>query len=725
MRELAAACHRHRVLVVALWLAVLAAAIVAAQVAGDSFVNNFSLPSSDSIAARNLLSSAFPQASGDVEEVVFHVRSGSVRDPAVRARLTQALHRIAGLPHVTGVREPFSGTGGGVSADGRTGFAAVQWDLPASRIAHPLLQRLVAEVHAARAPGLQVEVTGQAVEQLQQAGPGASEVWGVLAAIVVLLFAFGSVVAMLLPVLVALIALGAGLEVIVLLSHVFDLATFAPQLAGMIGLGVGIDYALFIVSRFRSSLRDGHSVDEAVVVAVDSSGRAVVFAGTTVVVSLLGMLVLRIDFVRGMAIAAAVTVLFTMAASITLLPALLSLLGRRVNALRIPLRHPERASARSHAWRQWSAAVQRVPWLAAIAATVALLLLAAPAMSLRLGSLDAGSDPKGTTTREAYDLLAAAFGPGFNATLVVVVRLPAAGATGALAPLERAVAATPDVVRVLPARLSPDRSVAVLTVYPRSAPQDEGTVRVVHALRERVVPAALAGSGAVAHVGGVTAVTIDLGAVLARRVPVFIAAVVFVSVLLLTAVFRSVIVPVKAAVMNLMSIAAAFGVVTAVFQWGWLASALGVDRPGPVESFLPVMLFAILFGLSMDYEVFLLSRMHEEWVRTGDNSVAVREGIASTGSVITAAAAIMIVVFSSFLLLGQHVISEFGLGLAVAVFLDALVIRMVLVPALMQLLGGSNWYLPRWLRWMPVLHLDATEVDQAGAGQVREPSITG
>jgi RND superfamily putative drug exporter len=723
MRTLGAVCYRHRWAVVVIWVVVLGGVLIAGRATGGRFANNFTMPRSESMIALSVLRASFPEASGDVDQVVFHVRRGRVTDPDVRRRVTQLAERIVALPGVTSVRDPFTGNGGGISTDGRTAFVAVQWSKTAANVPRRSLNRMLDLVAAYRSPTVQVEATGQAIEEAQRVGPGRSETWGVLSAIVVLLLAFGSVVAMGLPILTALVAIGTGLGGILLLTQVTDLATAAPQLAGMIGLGVGIDYALFIVSRFRSGLRAGRSVEESVVTAVDSSGRAVLFAGITVVLSMLGMLLLRIAFIRGMALAASLTVLLTMAASLTLLPALLAITGRRIDRLRVPFRHPERIGEGSRGWLRWSSIVQRRPIVAAAVATVILLVLAAPMLSLRLGSSDAGSDPTSTTTRRAYDLLAEGFGPGFNATLQVVVRLPHGGGPAVVDAIRRAVAATPDVARVLPPRTNAAGDVAVLTVYPDTSPQSEATVRLVHQLRDTVGRIAAGVSGVRAYVGGLTAVFIDIGALLSRRLPLFIGVVVLLSVLLLTAVFRSIVVPIKAAVMNLLAIAASFGVVTAVFQWGWGSGVLGVDRTGPIESFLPVMLFAILFGLSMDYEVFLLSRMHEEWVRTGDNPAAVREGIASTGAVITAAAAIMVVVFCSFLLLGQRVIAEFGLGLAVAVFLDALLIRMLLVPALMQLLGGRNWYLPRWLRWLPVLHLDSTEVDELGKPVGEQPPV--
>ena len=708
MRGIARFCHRHHRLVIAAWVAVVALVAGVAHLVGASYSDNFSLPGTGTQKTVSLLQRGFPQQAGDHEEVVVHALRGTLDQAATRARVEDLVAAVGRSPHVAGATDPYS-QAGSVSADRRTAFVMVQMDQRPQNLHSATVRRLVSTARSYAGPSLQVELEGQGVEASQRRPPAGTEAVGLLAAILVLLVSFGSVVAMGMPVLTALLALGIGLGAVALLSRVTSVVDFAPQVAAMMGLGVGIDYALFIVTRYRACLREGMGVDEAVETAMDTSGRAVLFAGTTVVISLLGMLLLNVAFVRGLSVAAAVAVLMTMAASLTLLPAVLAGVGTSINRLRVPGRHPQRTAGRSPGWSRWAGVIQRHPVIACTASAGFLLILALPMLSLRLGSSDAGSDPRSTTARQAYDLLARGFGPGFNGPLTIAVQLAHPGDTAALDRLGAAVAHTPDVAAVAPPRVSPSGTVAVISAFPRTAPQDAPTADLVRHLRTAVIPAALVGTGAVAYVGGTTAAFIDLGSALSNRLPWFIGGVVLLSVLLLMIVFRSVVVPLKAAVMNLLSISAAFGLVTAVFQWGWGASLLHVDRTGPIESFLPVMLFAILFGLSMDYEVFLLSRVHEEWVATADNSTAVREGLAATGGVITAAAAIMVAVFGSFTFGGQRVIAEFGLGLASAVFLDALVIRTVLVPSVMQLLGPRNWWFPRWLRWLPVVHLEAVE----------------
>ncbi|MGQ0774717.1 MAG: MMPL family transporter, partial [Pseudonocardiales bacterium] len=462
---------------------------------------------------------------------------------------------------------------------------------------------------------------------------------------------------------------------------------------------------------------DRAEVDRAVVATMNSSGRAVFFAGITVVIALLGLMVLRVPLVQGMAIASALAVLLTMLASLTLLPSVLSLVGRRVNRLRLPGRHPERNATLSARWSRWAQFVQHRPWPVLLISAGLLVLLIIPAFSLRLGASDAGNNPTSTTNRQAYDLLAAGFGAGFNGPLVLVAQLPQPGDTTVIDDLSDVIRTDPEVAQVSPPRLNPTGDTAVIQIFPRSSPQDEATTDLVHRLRDDLIPDHTANSAV--HVGGITATFIDLGTTLTDRLPWFIGGVVALSLVLLMVVFRSIVVPLQSALMNLLSIGAAFGVLVAVFQWGWGADLLGVTRTGPIESFVPVIMFAILFGLSMDYQVFLLSRVHEEWLRTGDNAHSVRIGLSATGGVITAAAAVMIVVFGSFVFGGQRVTQEFGIGLAAAVLLDAVVIRSALVPAVMQLLGRANWYLPASLHWLPRLHLEPTPAQEPVSGNRR------
>ena len=542
---------------------------------------------------------------------------------------------------------------------------------------------------------------------------------GLLAAVVILLLTFGSVVAMGLPLVTALFALGVGLSLVTLGTHVFDTAEFAPQLAAMIGLGVGIDYALFILTRFRNGLDEGLESRDAAIAAVDTAGRAVLFAGVTVIIALMGMLLLGLSFLYGVAMAAAFAVLMTMIAALTLLPALLTIAGKRVDKLRIPgLGKREPSTAEDTRWFRWSREIQRRPWASVLLSGGLLIVLCIPTLSLRLGSNDAGTDPAGTTTREAYDLLADGFGPGFNGPFSIVAALPGKGEDAALIELRRTLVSEEGVAETTEVMLNPDKNTGVFQVYPTTSPQSEKTTELLDHIRGELIPAVEQQTGAQVHVGGITAIFEDFGTAIADKLPLFIGVVVLLSALLLMAVFRSVLVPLKAIAMNLLSIGAAFGLIVAVFQWGWGASLIGVDGTGPIISFFPIFLFAIVFGLSMDYEVFLMSRIHEEWEKSHDATEAVTRGLALTGRVITAAAAIMVTVFLSFMIGEDRIIKLFGLGLASAIFIDAVIIRSVLVPALMQLFGKSAWWLPAWLdRILPRLHVEPAEGDPAPTGE--------
>ncbi|MFN8174237.1 MAG: MMPL family transporter [Solirubrobacteraceae bacterium] len=742
MRRLARLCVRRRRVVLAAWVVALVGVGVIASGAGTNYASDFSLPGTQSQTAADLLKRAFPSQSGDVDQIVVRARRGTLAAPATRARVQRMLADVAALPRVASVAGPFerTGRGGAVSRDGRIGFATVAFDAQANDLPKTAIQRVVDTAHAARSPALQVELGGQAVERTEQAPPAATEAIGLAAAIVVLLITFGSLVAMGLPVLTALFGLGTGLAIVGALSNAVDMADFSPQLAAMIGLGVGIDYALFIVTRFREAYHaNGGRVDEAVLTAMDTAGRAVTFAGVTVVISLLGMVLLGVSFLYGVAIAASLAVLFVLVASLTLTPALLGFLGRRVarpgrRARRraagaaaggaAPPRPPQ-APPRESAWARWAALVARRRWLCALAGTVILLAACAPALGLRLGHSDAGNNPSSTTTRKAYDLLAEGFGPGFNGPLTIVATLPAGRGPALLRQVRGAVARTPGIAAVAPPRIAPSGRVGTLVAYPAASPQSPAVERLVRHLRADVIPPLARGSGATVAVGGMTAVFIDIADLFAGKLPLFIGAVVLLSALLLLVVFRSLLIPLQAAVMNLLSIGAALGLVVAVFQDGWLRGLTGIE-PGPIEAFLPVMLFAIVFGLSMDYEVFLVSRIREEWARSGDASAAVRDGLARTGRVVTAAATIMVLVFASFILGGERVIMMFGFGLAVAVFLDAFVIRVLLLPAVLEILGARTWRLPGWLdRRLPHMAVEGKELlDGELAGPEPAPERT-
>jgi RND superfamily putative drug exporter len=748
----------HRLYVALGWVVLLIAINALAQSAGTEYSNNFTLPNSDAQRASDLLQRSFPAQAGDRDTIVFKVSSGSVLDPAVRTRMSAMFAEVATLPHVTSVISPYVGAAAGksISASGRIAFATVVFDEKANLLPTSAPERVVEVARAAIRPGLDVELGGQAIEATKKPGFGISTAVGLLAAIVILLLTFGSMIAMGLPIVTALAGLGTGLGVIALFTHVVDTPNFSSELAAMIGLGVGIDYALFILTRFREAYATPgptfHDSRESVVQAIDTAGRAVLFAGSTVVIALLGMMLLGVDFLYGVAISASIGVLLVMLASLTLLPALLSLAGARVAAGGRRARRRARAAeqagasiapaldgasgatatASGGAWIRWSAFVQRRPWAIASVAAMAMLVIAAPATALRLGSSDASNDPANQTTHRAYELLAEGFGQGFNGPLLVVAKVPnpqreavengvvahTAPATGKppVEQLRAAIAATPGVVSVAPAKLNPAGNVATITVYPRSSPQAYATSQLVTHLRQHVIPPVEARTGMTVYVGGVTAGAVDFATVLGHKLPLFIGVVVLLSALLLMIVFRSLVIPLQAAVMNLLSIGASLGVIVAIFQWGWLGSLMGTQQ-GPIESFIPVMLFAIVFGLSMDYEVFLVSRMHERWTLTRDNPRAVAEGLALTGRVVTAAAAIMVCVFLSFVLGEERVIKEFGLSLASAVFLDALVVRCMLLPATLNIIGRITWSIPAWLdRVLPRVSVEGTAArDEAHA----------
>ena len=708
MRKLAAFCIRHRRLTVLGWVVALVLVGVAAGSAGEKFATNFQLPDSDSTKALNLLEDRFPKQSGDQIQVVFADHAG-LEQAAAKSRIAELVDQLRSLDHVVSVAPP-SAQHGSISASGTIGFATVTLDDAGFELPVSSLKKIADTANEADGDGLQVEAGGEPVRIVEQQEEGGSEMIGLLAAIVVLLITFGSVVAMAMPIVTAIVALGTALSLITLGTHVIDTADFAPALASMIGLGVGIDYALFVVTRFRQGLADGLEVRAAVIEAMDTAGRAVLFAGVTVVIAMLGLFAIGVGFLHAPALAASLAVLLTMLAALTLLPAILSKVGTRIDRLRI--RKPQPARAESSRWSRWSRLVQRRPWTAAIASAGLVLVLAIPVLSIDLGSADAGTDPADSSTRKAYDLLAEGFGPGFNGPLQVVVDAPNGTSPAAtmreLAPLGKALAATPGVAGVAPAVVNEAGDTAILQVFPTTSPQENATSDLVKQLRGDVLPSFEQQLGIVAHVGGTTAIYDDFATYISGKLPLFFGIVILLSALLLMVAFRSLLVPLKAVLMNVLTIGASFGVVVAIFQWGWLGGLIGLDTTAPIESFLPVMVFAIIFGLSMDYEVFLMSRVHEEWERRRDASEAVVHGLASTGRVITAAATIMICVFASFALGGNMTIKLFGVALAAAIAIDAFLIRSVLVPAIMALLGRHAWWLPGWLdRILPRLHVDA------------------
>ncbi|MGE5407376.1 MAG: MMPL family transporter [Syntrophothermus sp.] len=713
MRSVATWVTGHRKTVLIAWILGLVAIGGLSNSVGSAFSEEFKLPASDSTEAFELLERRFPAQSGDTAQIVYKAEQG-VESPDVKRKMERVFAEIEGFDHVSEVASPYrEGGAAAVSQDGKIAYATIQYDVAGNKIDKAQTREIIALAQGAAGDGLQVELGGNPIQEAEQVEGDSSFAIGLLAAIVVLLLTFGSVVAMGLPIVTALFALGVGISLITIGTHVFDTADFAPVLAAMIGLGVGVDYALFILTRFRNALDEDLEPRPAAIQSVDTAGRAVLFAGITVIISLMGMLLLGISFLYGVAIAAALAVACTMVAALTLLPALLTMVGRRVDRLRIPGlgRRPTTVDDGSR-WFRWSREIQRRPVLSAVLSGGLLLLLCVPTLSLRLGITDAGTEPPQKTIRKAYDLLAEGFGPGFNGPFVMVAALPAKGEDRGLVELCRQLEGEKGVAAVTEVSLNPAEDTGTCQVYPTTSPQSAATTDLLDHIRGSVIPPIEQRTGARLHVGGVNAIFEDFGNAISAKLPLFIGVVVLLSALLLMIVFRSLLVPLKAMVMNLLSIGAAFGLIVAVFQWGWGASLIGVDNTGPIVAFFPVFLFAIVFGLSMDYEVFLMSRIHEEWEVRRDSTEAVTRGLALTGRVITAAAAIMVTVFASFMLGEERIIKLFGLGLAFAVLIDAVVIRTVLVPAVMLLLGDRAWYFPDWLgRILPRLHVESGEAE--------------
>jgi len=719
MRALAGWCVRHRRIVLAAWVLALIGLSVLSQSVGSSYKDSFSLNGTQSFQALSLLQKVAPKAAGDREQIVVAVKQGKLTDPRVRAQVEAMLAKVAALPDVASIESPYGPHGAAqVSRAGQIGFANAILDRQAIKITTSEAKQFVDTAKAGAGNGVEVEIEGQVAKAANRTSIS-SVGFGVIAALAVLFLVFGSLLAATVPLITAGIALGSSVAVISLLSHLISMASFSSELSLLIGLGVGVDYALFIVTRHRQGLRRGKTTEQAIIDAVDTSGRAVMFAGITVCIALLGMFALGVSFLYGVAIAASVAVLFTVIAALTLLPALLGFFGLRVlgrQSRRALAQGQLTSSDESPGWGRWARILRDHPAPIALAAAALMLALAIPFLSMRLGSADSGSDPAGSTTRKAYDLLAKGFGPGYNGPLQLVARIDGPAQLVAFSKVTAAVAHTGGVVRVTPTRVISGRrgqpGVATADVYPIGSPQDASTTSLLHKLRNHVVPDA-SSSHLRVLIGGQTAIFDDFSTVLTNKLPLFIGVVVLLSFLLLTAVFRSLLIPTMAAAMNLLTAAASFGLITAVFQWGWAASLFGIDKTGPIEAFVPVMMFAIVFGLSMDYQVFLVTRIYEEWHRRGDNREAVTHGLAATGRTITAAAAIMVLVFGAFILGGERVIELFGLGLAGAVFLDALIIRTVLVPSLMLLTGKANWWLPRSLdRVLPHLNVEGN-VDES------------
>jgi RND superfamily putative drug exporter len=693
--RLADVAQRRRGLVVLIWLAAVVAAIGLSTAFAGEFKADYTARGSDSRTAQDLLGQRFPALAGQGLDLAVHTDGGKVTDPAVRAAVGDLLAQVATVPHVTGTTDPFSSPGD-IAADGQTARATIRLD-----VANPQdmpvadTQRIMALTDQAERPGLTLALGGQPVQTAEQGSIG-SEGLGLAAATVILLLVFGSVVAAGLPLVVAVIGLGISGALVGLIAAVIDVPDWSTSLAAMMGIGVGIDYVLLMVTRYREFLARGLARRSAIMATADTAGRAVLVAGSTVVISLLGLFAMGLSAMRGAAVVTITAVLVIMLASATLLPALLGFVGDRIDRLRIPGMRPRGADG-SRLWWRWSRLVQRQPWLVGAAGVAILAVLAVPVLSVRFGFPDAGNNRAGTTSRQAYDLLSQGFGPGANGPLLLAAELDRPGDTAALADLRGRLEHTPGVAVASPPQLNPARDTAVLTVVPTTSPQSPATEDLVRTLRDRVVPAATAGTGTRVYVGGATAAAIDSTADTTKRLPLLIGGVIALSFLLLLTAFRSLAIPIKAAVLNLLSIGAAYGVVALVLQGGWAGRLFGIDTPTPLPAFLPVLMFAILFGLSMDYEVFLVSRIRERWVRSKDNQASVTSGLAATARVVVAAAAIMVAVFAAFVPSPDVILKVVGIGMASAILIDVLVVRMMLVPAAMHILGRVTWWLPGWL----------------------------
>jgi RND superfamily putative drug exporter len=709
--QLADWCYRQRRLVVVLWIAALAAAFALASSFGGETKQDYLQPGSESQAASETLQAKFPQRAGDTVQVVLYSDDG-FSSAVVRERVAGIVAEVAAAPDVMGVVSPF-GEGGAdqISHDGKTVYAVVALDKTVDEYTPAQAKALIEPILAAGDDTLRVEAGGP-VAALSQTAPVGGEGIGLIAAALILLFTFGSAVAMGLPLLTAVFGLGMAFALGELLRRVVEVPDWATATAAMVGIGVGIDYALLIVTRYRSSLADGRDPRHATLTAIGTAGRAVVFAGFTVVVAMLGILLVGQPALAGFAFTASLFVLVTMTASLTLLPAMLGFSGRNIERLHVPFVTKNQRAYDTTRWYRWSRFIQRRPWIATIGGLAVLLALAAPMLGMRLGIPDAQNDPPAFTTHQAYDLIADGFGPGFSAPMVLTVQgasdtelLTASDAMG------KELAEVSGVAFVTPAAINDAGDTAVLTLVPTTSPQDASTEDLVDTLRDTAIPDATADTDLTVAVGGTVASNLDVTRGVADRLPLFFGGVLLVSFVLLMMVFRSVVVPLKAVIMNLLASAAAFGVLTLAVSGGPLGDLVGIPEATPVPILLPVGIFAILFGLSMDYEVFLLSRIKEEYDKTGDNALAVADGLAKSARVITAGAAVMITVFLSFVL-GQVVFGKmFGIGLAAAVFIDATIVRMVLVPATMELLGDRNWWLPGWLdRLLPTIHVEGHEV---------------
>lgn len=712
---------RHAWAVLIAWGILLLSLGVVWKMDHGEFVDTLDLPGAESQQAVDLLRERLPAQSGDQATIVMYADDGMM-SPDVKADVDAMMEEARSIDGVVGVIPPYANGADGVSEDGSTGIMVVQFAQAADEVPSASVDALYDIRETYDGEAMQVELGGQVITAGEHAPPGESELIGMAAAVVILFLAFGSLIAMGLPLVTAIGGLMTSLFIIGLLALTMNFGTQTRAFVAMIGIGVGIDYALFIVTRYREGLHAGASVEDAVVVAVNTAGRSILFAGSIVVVSLVGLMTMGIPFISSLGLAAAIVVALAVVIALTLLPALLALIGTNIDRWGLKSRAASESRESLRMWSRFADATQRHPWIVAGVALAIMVVLALPAADIRIGSSDAGNNPTSLTSRRAYDLVAAGFGEGYNGPLTLVVDTAEATDPDAVDRLMSELGTTEGIAKISGPRSEPATDLAIISIVPETSPQSEETQDLVHTLRNDVVDPVLAGSGAEGYVGGPTAAYIDMADQIEDRLPIFFAVVIGLSVLLLMVVFRSILVPLQAAFMNILSIGAAYGVLVAVFQWGWLSEWFGVDRTGPIESFLPMMLFAILFGLSTDYEVFLVSRMQEVWLVSKDNRAAVNHGTAATMRVITAAASIMVVVFLSFTLSDVRIVKEFGLGLATAVFLDATVVRMLLVPALMSLFGRWNWYLPSWLdRSLPRIALEESGAAHGGLAVAEEP----
>jgi RND superfamily putative drug exporter len=706
-------CSRHHYLAIGAWILVAAVLVVAGQRSEGQTNNNLTLPGSGSTTATELLEDNLPGEANGANPLTIVSDQGSLAKRDSQEAIAKTVKRLEAIPYVSAVVDPLGPQGKSLfSRNGKVVYVPVYLSVSPGDLGESEAQRVLDAAEPAETVGLETSVGGYVGSQLSQPSTELSEVVGIGAAVIILLISFGTAAAMSLPIVSAILGLASSLSILRLLESVIQVPSIAATLATMIGLGVGIDYALFIVTRHKRQLADGMELRESIARATATAGGAVTFAGFTVVVALCSLSIAGISLVTTLGITAAIAVITSVLAAITLLPALLGALGPRIDSLAVRSTNGGAAAdGQEHGWRRWARRVADRPRRFALVAVMALLVLAIPLLDLELGQNDVGAMPESTTSRQSYDAISEGFGPGLNGPLLIATELASpAEAKGVLPGLEKAVDQDADVAAVTEVKLDKQGTVAVFSAIAKSAPSDEATVELVERLRDKEIPAALRGTRASAYVGGETAGYIDLAARISDKLPQMIAIVIAISFVILLLAFRALLIPVKAAIMNLLSVAAAYGVLTAVFQWGWGASLIGLDEAIPIVSFVPLLMFAILFGLSMDYEVFLMTGVSEQYALHEDPKRAVVEGLGNIGRVIASAATIMFFVFASFVLNGNPVVKEFGVGLAAAIAIDVALVRFIVVPAVMVLGGKRMWWLPGWLdRVLPHISVEGQE----------------